>query len=88
MYGAVPGCPNLAYVVGDGAFLHPGDSLLVPHRPIETLAVPIDGPWLKLAEAVEYVNAVAPHRLLPIHEGELTNPSKYIGMLHAFTSLP
>jgi L-ascorbate metabolism protein UlaG (beta-lactamase superfamily) len=39
-----PRCPNLAYLVGDGELLHPGDSLRA--RPIRctTLAVPIDGP--------------------------------------------
>ena len=45
------------------------------------LAVPIDGPWLKLAEAIDYVNAVAPRLAVPIHEGELTDPTKYAGML-------
>ena len=85
VYGDVPGCPNLAYLVGDGELLHPGDSLHVPDRPVHTLAVPIDGPWLKLAEAVDYVKAVRPETSLPIHEGELTDPAKYAGMLAAFT---
>jgi L-ascorbate metabolism protein UlaG (beta-lactamase superfamily) len=85
VYGDVPGCPNLAYLVGDGELLHPGDSLIVPDRPVHTLAVPIDGPWLKLAEAVDYVKAVRPETYLPIHEGELTDPAKYAGMLAAFT---
>ena len=30
VYGDVPGCPNLAYLVGDGALLHPGDSFTCP----------------------------------------------------------
>jgi L-ascorbate metabolism protein UlaG (beta-lactamase superfamily) len=85
VYGDVPGCPNLAYLIGDGELLHPGDSLHVPDRPVHTLAVPIDGPWLKLAEAVDYVKAVGPETYLPIHEGELTDPAKYAGMLAAFT---
>ena len=85
VYGDVPGCPNLAYLVGDGELLHPGDSLHVPERPVHTLAVPIDGPWLKLAEAVDYVKTVRPESYLPIHEGELTDPAKYAGMLAAFT---
>jgi L-ascorbate metabolism protein UlaG (beta-lactamase superfamily) len=85
VYGDVPDCPNLAYLFGDGALLHPGDSFFVPDQPIETLAVPIDGPWLKLSEAVDYVKAVRPETVLPIHEGELTDPAKYVGMLDAFT---
>jgi L-ascorbate metabolism protein UlaG (beta-lactamase superfamily) len=85
VYGDVPDCPNLAYLLDDGALLHPGDSFLVPPSPVQTLAVPIDGPWLKLAEAVDYVRAVRPETVLPIHEGELTDPAKYVGMLGAFS---
>jgi len=86
VYGDVPDCPNLAYLLDDGALLHPGDSFFVPPLPVQTLAVPIDGPWLKLSEAVDYVHAVRPEIVLPIHEGELTDPAKYIGMLTAFTA--
>lgn len=84
VYGDVPDCPNLAYLVGNGDFLHPGDSFFVPPQAIDTLAVPIDGPWLKLSEAVDYVRAVRPVTVLPIHEGELTDPAKYVVMLNAF----
>ncbi len=85
VYGAVPGCTNSAYVLDDGAFLHPGDSFFVPDRPMDVLAVAIDGPWLKLAEAVDYVHAVSPRVAIPIHEGETTDPGKYAGMLGAFS---
>ena len=85
VYGDVPDCPNLAYLLDDGALLHPGDSFYVPPQPVQTLAVPIDGPWLKLAEAIDYARAVRPETLVPIHEGELTDVAKYVGMLDAFT---
>ena len=85
VYADVPGCTNAAYLVDDGALLHPGDSFVLPGRPVDVLAVAIDGPWLKLAEAVEYVHAVAPRVAVPIHEGETTDPAKYAGMLAAFS---
>jgi L-ascorbate metabolism protein UlaG (beta-lactamase superfamily) len=84
VYGDVPDCPNLAYLLDDGALLHPGDSFFVPAQEVQTLAVPIDGPWLKLAEAIDYAKAVAPEEVLPIHEGELKDVPKYVGMLNAF----
>jgi L-ascorbate metabolism protein UlaG (beta-lactamase superfamily) len=84
VYADIPGCPNLAYLVGDGALFHPGDSFLVPPGPVQVLAAPIDGPWLKLSDAVDYVRAVGPETAVPIHEGELTNPAKYAGMLAHF----
>ncbi|UQX87413.1 MBL fold metallo-hydrolase [Jatrophihabitans telluris] len=85
VYGDVPGCTNSAYLIDDGALLHPGDSLFVPTQDVDVLAVAIDGPWLKLAEAVDYVRAVGPRVALPIHEGETTDPAKYAGMLQAFS---
>jgi L-ascorbate metabolism protein UlaG (beta-lactamase superfamily) len=81
VWGDIPGCPNLAYLVGDGEVFHPGDSLTLPGREVGTLAVPIDGPWLKFGEAVDYLRAVEPTAYLPIHEGELKDVEKYVGML-------
>ena len=85
VYGDVPGCTNAAYLIDDGGLLHPGDSFTVPGRDVDVLAVPVDGPWLKLAEAVDYVRAVRPRVAVPIHEGETTDPAKYTGMLAAFS---
>jgi L-ascorbate metabolism protein UlaG (beta-lactamase superfamily) len=85
VYGDVPGCTNSAYLVDDGALFHPGDSFAAPPGPVDVLAVPIDGPWLKLSEAVDYVRLVAPRAAVPIHEGETTDPTKYAGMLAAFS---
>jgi L-ascorbate metabolism protein UlaG (beta-lactamase superfamily) len=84
VYGDVPGCTNAAYLIDDGALLHPGDSFTLPGRDVDVLAVPVDGPWLKLAEAVDYVRAVQPRVAVPVHEGETTDPAKYTGMLAAF----
>ena len=81
VYGDVPGCTNCAYLVDDGAFFHPGDSFAVPDHDVDVLAVPIDGPWLKLAEAIDFLAAVGPRAAVPIHEGETTDPAKYAGML-------
>ena len=85
VYGEIPGCTNSAYLIDDGALLHPGDSFFVPEQDVDILAVAIDGPWLKLAEAVDYVRAVGPRVAVPIHEGETRDPAKYAGMLSAFS---
>lgn len=84
VYGDVPGCTNSAYIVDDGAFFHPGDSLHVPDRPIDVLAVAVSGPWIKVAESVDHVKAVAPRVAVPIHEGAAANPAFIIGMVSAF----
>ena len=35
------------------------------------LALPATAPWMKIAEAVEYLRAVNPQRAVPIHQGIL-----------------
>src|ERR1700712_395756 len=85
VFGDIPGCTNSAYLVDDGALLPPGDSFFVPTQDVDVLAVAIDGPWLKLAEAIDYVLTVAPRVAVPIHEGETTDPAKYAGMLDGLT---
>lgn len=70
IYGGMPDCANLGYVVDDRLY-HPGDSLHLPGQPVETLLVPAQASWLKLAEAIEFVRAVQPDRTFPIHEAQL-----------------
>jgi L-ascorbate metabolism protein UlaG (beta-lactamase superfamily) len=71
IYGDLPGIPNLGYVIDDGAFLHPGDSFVAPDRAIDVLGLPSAAPWLKIAEAIDYMRSVAPRAVFPIHQGML-----------------
>lgn len=70
IYGGMPDCANLGYVV-DGSVYHPGDSLFRPDQEIETLLVPAQASWLKMAEAIDFVRAVNPARTYPIHDAQL-----------------
>lgn len=64
----VPRVANLGFLI-EGSVFHPGDSLEVPAgASVETLLVPVNAPWLKLAEAVEFIRAVAPRRAYGIHD--------------------
>jgi L-ascorbate metabolism protein UlaG (beta-lactamase superfamily) len=63
----LPDCANLGYVV-DGGVYHPGDSYFVPTEPVQTLLVPANGPWTKHREAIEFVRALRPSRMFPIHD--------------------
>lgn len=75
IHADIPVITNVGYVVDDGAFYHPGDSFVVPSQPVDVLALPTSGPWLKLGEAVDYLRAVKPRTAGPIHEGALSNPA-------------
>jgi L-ascorbate metabolism protein UlaG (beta-lactamase superfamily) len=69
----VPLVPNVGYLVG-GRLFHPGDALTVPGEPVEVLAVPAGAPWLKLAEAVDYLRRIGPRVAVPVHEKVLSEP--------------
>lgn len=58
---------NLGVIVDDGAFYYPGDSYTVPNCAVEVLAVPASAPWMKVAEAMDFITAVKPHRCFPTH---------------------
>ncbi|NUT34654.1 MAG: MBL fold metallo-hydrolase [Hamadaea sp.] len=63
--------PNLGFLVED-AIYHPGDSFDVPEGAhVDTLFVPVSGPWLKLSESVEFIRAIAPRRVFALHDGLL-----------------
>jgi hypothetical protein len=68
----VPRVVNLGFLVEDSIY-HPGDSFDVPEGvQVDTLFVPVSAPWLKLAEAVEFVRAVAPRQAYALHDGLLS----------------
>jgi L-ascorbate metabolism protein UlaG (beta-lactamase superfamily) len=69
IHADIPVGPNVGYVI-DGAILHPGDAFvrLPGGADIDVLLTPISGPWLKLAEVVDYVRDIAPRRVVPIHD--------------------
>lgn len=63
----IPRIDNVGYLVEGGVY-HPGDSYDVPPVAVSTLLLPTSGPWTKLGEAVDFVRAVNPDRLVQIHE--------------------
>ncbi|WBU39245.1 MBL fold metallo-hydrolase [Homoserinibacter sp. YIM 151385] len=68
IHSSIPLVDNVAVLV-DGELLHPGDSFTVPEDvAVGTLAVPASAPWMKIAEAMDYVRAVRPARSFAIHE--------------------
>lgn len=67
----IPVIDNACFILSTpdrpGVFMHPGDALFAPERPIDVLALPATAPWMKLSETVDYYRAVAPRVAVPIH---------------------
>lgn len=69
----IPRVPNLGFYINNSIY-HPGDSFDVPQgAQVDTLFVPVSAPWLKLAEAVAFVRAIAPRRAFALHDALLSD---------------
>lgn len=75
IHADVPRVANVAYLV-DGV-LHPGDALVdTAGHDVDLLLTPLGAPWLKLAEVVDWVRAVAPRRIAVIHDVQLSDAGR------------
>ncbi|MEO9221541.1 MAG: MBL fold metallo-hydrolase [Mycobacteriaceae bacterium] len=77
----IPVIDNVAYLLNEGALLHPGDSLHVPEESVDVLALPAVAPWMRIAEAIDYLRAVKPRVAVPIHQAIAAKPELYYGHL-------
>ncbi|ADG74778.1 Zn-dependent hydrolase of beta-lactamase fold family [Cellulomonas flavigena DSM 20109] len=70
----VPRPANVAYLL-DGTVLHPGDSYTRPPSgtSVDVLLEPVGAPWLRLGDVVDHVRAVAPRRVVPVHDALLSD---------------
>jgi L-ascorbate metabolism protein UlaG (beta-lactamase superfamily) len=63
---------NVCYLV-NGSVFHPGDSFTVPPVPVETLLIPINAPWSKIAEVIDFAVSVRAPRAFQIHDALLND---------------
>jgi L-ascorbate metabolism protein UlaG (beta-lactamase superfamily) len=75
----IPVIANTGFLV-DGSVFHPGDSFTVPEDTVSTLLVPVSAPWLRFADAAEYIKEVRPARGYAIHDAILS--SQGIGLVN------
>ncbi len=61
---------NTGYLIAS-KFFYPGDFLTVPDEKVEILALPIEAPWLKLGDAINYVSKIKPKTCFAVHDARL-----------------
>jgi L-ascorbate metabolism protein UlaG (beta-lactamase superfamily) len=71
--GLITPVMNTGYFVDERLF-YPGDAFTDPQKPVEILALPMAGPWMKLSEAIDYAKALKPQICFPVHDGILKTP--------------
>ncbi|KXO90086.1 MBL fold metallo-hydrolase [Tsukamurella pulmonis] len=84
----IPTIDNTSFLLGDEArparFYHPGDALHVPEDVrVEVLGLPVNAPWCRISETIDFFRAVRPTAAVPIHDALLTaeGAGVYLGRL-------
>jgi L-ascorbate metabolism protein UlaG (beta-lactamase superfamily) len=70
LHPTVPMVQNNCYLI-DEAVYHPGDSVIVPTKPVQLLLLPIHAPWSSTADAMDFVVSVRPPKAIQIHDALL-----------------
>jgi L-ascorbate metabolism protein UlaG (beta-lactamase superfamily) len=71
IHSSIPVVSNVCYLV-EGTVYHPGDSYVVPTASVELALIPVNAPWAKLAEAVDFTVSVRAPRAIGIHDALLS----------------
>jgi hypothetical protein len=68
IYGNASAVENTGYFINNRLW-YPGDAFTNPHRYAEILALPVAGPWLTIANAIDYGTGMKPKICFPVHDG-------------------
>lgn len=71
IHGSIPPVANIGVIVDDLVY-YPGDSFALPGKTIPVHAIPAAAPWMKLAEAIDYLTELQPKRAFPTHDAILS----------------
>lgn len=85
-----PRSSNTGYFINRRLW-YPGDALTVPPHPVEILALPVAGPWLKLAEVIDFAAAIKPRQSFPVHDAMYRDPTtarRFPGMILQKMGIP
>ncbi len=74
IYDKLGDVENTSYLIG-GKLYYPGDAFHEPGKPVEILALPIAGPWMKIAECIDFARAVKPSHAFGVHDAMMVQPS-------------
>ena len=86
---------TLLFTEDGGTVYHPGDSLDLPNLDsatlgqdggstpgiLDVLCVPVSGPWLRLADAIDFIHDAEPRIVIPIHDGNNSEPGNQLAQM-------
>lgn len=72
-----PIAQNVGVLIEDRLY-YPGDSLTMPEKSVDTLALPVAAPWLKVSEAIDFMKSVGARFTFPTHDAILSTIGKQL----------
>jgi len=77
IHRSLPAAENTGFLIADTLW-YPGDALFEKPPRSTYVALPISGPWMKIAEAIDYALAIKPELCFPVHDFILSEAGKGI----------
>jgi len=71
----------------DTKLFYPGDAYTIPKEAVDVLALPVAGPWCKLADAIRYAIELEPKRAFPVHDATLSEAGRKVTYPHCVREL-
>jgi L-ascorbate metabolism protein UlaG (beta-lactamase superfamily) len=71
IHADIPSIENVGIVINDLIY-YPGDSFTLPGQAIDTLLLPASAPWMKISEAINFLEAIKPRLAIPTHDAILS----------------
>ena len=68
---------NLGVMI-NSLLYYPGDSFAQPNQVVDTLALPVSAPWLKISEAIDFLGSINPRLAFPTHDAILSDEGRLI----------
>jgi len=81
----VPVVGNVGLIIaeaGGATLFHPGDSYADTPPGVDVLAFPLNAPWAKVSETLDFVRAVEAPVAVPIHDGLLNADGRAAYLMH------
>ena len=85
IYPSLPPVANTGFILDDAVW-HPGDAFDAEPRPVDVLLLPVGGPFMKVADAIDFARAVGPRIVVPIHQAGLAQIHRdlHYGLIRKF----
>jgi L-ascorbate metabolism protein UlaG (beta-lactamase superfamily) len=75
IHSSIPIAENVGVIINELLY-YPGDSLVLPGKPVDTLALPAAAPWMKIGEGIDFLITIKPRLAFPTHDAILSQEGK------------